>query len=324
MRKKKVLISVIIPCYNACQFVESSVSSLLSQTYVDWEAVYVNDGSSDDTLSLLNKYETQDSRIKVYSQINYGVAKARELGIRKAKGDYITFLDVDDTFVTNALQSFVDKIELGADIIVSSFSIIQDNKKIKTKRICFDKLDHISYLKKVLCGKYGWELCAKAYKRELFNSVVDTPKGIRIGEDAAIFIQLVVKAKSIIGCEQAIYNYIQWKQSASHIRDIKYAEENIQAACFIESFLKKERIYNKIRNEVDAMFILFFSNSTRRAFLDIKHPLMKKVGKHITLFSLLNVPCKKAIYILLAYYCFSKLFNNLFCKRSKIIASMLR
>lgn len=315
MLKDKVLISVIIPCYNACQYIKSSISSLLSQTYTDWEAIYIDDGSSDDTLILLNRYVIYDSRIKVYSQKNQGAAKAREFGIQKAKGDYVTFLDVDDTLVQNALESFLDRIEVEedmADIIVSGVNIIHNHKRIKTPKTNFDKLDKNSYLKNVLCGKYGWELCAKAYKRALFDSI-RIPAGIRIGEDAAVFIQLVVKANSIMGCNQAVYNYIQWKQSASHIRDAKYVQENIEAACFIESFLQKQKIYDEIRNEIDAMFILFFSNSTRRGLLNKNHPLMKKVGEHITLSALLNIPCKKAIYILLAYYFFSlapKLFNN--------------
>lgn len=104
-------------------------------------------------------------------------------------------MDVDDTLTSHALQFVVDKLKYDPDIIVSSFNLIKEERIIKTRRIQFHKLESLSYLKGVLCGKYGWELCGKVYRRELFVGLLQTPKGIRIGEDAAVFIQLVVRSE---------------------------------------------------------------------------------------------------------------------------------
>jgi len=305
------VISIIIPCYNVESYIFSLYSMLEQQTYSVWEAICINDGSIDRTEELLLQLAENDSRIKVYSQSNRGVAQAREKGIKKAVGDYITFLDADDTLAINALELLMEGSHYNADIVVSSFNIIYCDKAKKIKPIDFTVLDSVTYLKKVLHGRYGWELCAKAYKRELFNWTIKTPKGIRIGEDAAVFIQLVVKAKKIIGCSQSIYNYVQYDQSASHVRNITYAEETLKAACFIECLLERESIYAEIRNDINAMFLLFFSNSTRKAFLDMSHPLMKKVKVHMTLSALMSISCKKAIYILLSYYFLPFIFKLL-------------
>lgn len=92
---KQPLISVIIPCYNSQPYIETCVNSLKVQGLSNWEAIFVNDGSKDGSLGVLETYAVQDSRIKVYSQINQGAAKAREYGISKATGIYIMFLDVE-------------------------------------------------------------------------------------------------------------------------------------------------------------------------------------------------------------------------------------
>ena len=168
-------------------------------------------------------------------------------------------------------------------------------------------LNSLTYLKSVLCGKYGWELCSKVYKRQLFNSAISTPKNISIGEDAAVFIQLITKSTVIVGCDYTFYNYIQFSQSASHIQTVEYAEETLLAACFIESYLKKQPFYELIKDEISAMFLLFYSNSTRRAFLVKRHQLLQVLkNKHFRISALRLLPWYKAIYVLVAYYLISK------------------
>lgn len=303
-------ISIIIPCYNAEDHIFFCLSSLFEQTFLDWEAILINDGSKDNTLTLLNRFASKDSRIRVFTQTNQGAAVAREQGIKRAVGEYITFLDVDDTLTSHALQFVVDKLKYDPDIIVSSFNLIKEERIIKTRRIQFHKLESLSYLKGVLCGKYGWELCGKVYRRELFVGLLQTPKGIRIGEDAAVFIQLVVRSEKIVGCHFPIYNYIQFSQSASHIRSIKYAEETLLAACFIENYLRQQSFYCKIKTEISAMWLLFYSNSTFKADLGWKHQLVRYLFMHhLRLKALWKIPQKKAFYIILLYVTKGRIVN---------------
>ena len=297
------MISIIIPCYNAELYIKKSIETLKAQTNEKWEAIYINDGSIDNTLSLLEKYTASDSRFKIYTQENKGAAKAREFGITKAIGNYITFLDVDDTLTKNAIEELTKRIELNPDIIVTGFNIIKDEKIIKRKRISFTHTDNITYLKEVLKGKYGLELCGKAFRRNLFDNSIINPSNIRIGEDGIVFIQLVLKAKTIVGFDTSIYNYIQHSISASHTKSIQYAEEAMQAAMYIEKILSNQSIYQDLKDEISAMFLLFYSTSTFKGYLNKKHEIIKYMVKyHLRLRPLLMVPLTKSIYILLTYY----------------------
>lgn len=272
------------------------------QVYSNWEAIFVNDGSVDHTNTILTQLITVDKRVMLIEQPNQGAAKARELGISKATGDYVTFLDVDDTLPVDAFQKMVNAFDEDVDIVVSGFNIVERDKIVKRKILKEQTLDSLPYLKGVLCGKYGWELWAKMYRRELFSQPIKTPVGIRIGEDAAVFMQLVTRAKSVRILSEQLYNYIQFNESASHTKSLKYAEETLEAAFFIESLLKKTVIYEKLEKDINAMFLLFYSNSSRKGLLHSKHPLIyKMVKEHFTLSAFMQIPFLKAVYIYTCY-----------------------
>lgn len=91
------LVSVIIPAYNAVEYLSETLASVQSQTYPYWECIVVNDGSTDDTVSLLLEWMQKDSRIRFINKINGGLSSARNKGLQEAKGQWIQFLDADDT-----------------------------------------------------------------------------------------------------------------------------------------------------------------------------------------------------------------------------------
>lgn len=103
------LVSVIVPSYNSEKTVVETIGSVLQQTLTDFELIVINDGSTDATLSLLN--EIDDSRLKVFSIKNGGVANARNIGIEKAKGGYLTFLDADDLWTVDKLEAQVKALQ---------------------------------------------------------------------------------------------------------------------------------------------------------------------------------------------------------------------
>src|SRR5699024_4295672 len=90
------LVSVIIPAYNASDYIGRCMENVISQTYSDLEMIVVNDGSTDNTKNIISKYKKKDKRIMLINQENKGVAIARNLAIKNAKGRYIAFLDSDD------------------------------------------------------------------------------------------------------------------------------------------------------------------------------------------------------------------------------------
>ena len=97
-------VSVIIPAYNGDRYMVEAINSILHQTYTNWEIIIVDDGSTDNTSNIIQKYSKQ---IKYFHQTNQGVAASRNLGLSKAEGEYIAFLDQDDVFLPHKLASQV-------------------------------------------------------------------------------------------------------------------------------------------------------------------------------------------------------------------------
>lgn len=102
--------SIVIPVYNVELYLRDCLNSVLGQSFSDWEAICVNDGSTDGSADILEEYAEKDERFKVITQKNGGTACARNVGLKKAKGDYIFFLDSDDWLETNALQIIADQL----------------------------------------------------------------------------------------------------------------------------------------------------------------------------------------------------------------------
>ncbi len=156
---KKSEISIIIPVYNGEKYIDTCLRSLYAQRYNNWEAICVDDGSSDYTPVLLDAYGEKDQRIRVIHQSNSGVSLARMTGISAATGSYLMFIDVDDTLTPDALETLADKFagEARSDIVIFGFNIIE-GEEIKEKIPAFDRLDSRAYMKSVLHGNNGWEL----------------------------------------------------------------------------------------------------------------------------------------------------------------------
>ena len=93
-----MLLSIIIPVYNVEQYIEECLDSVCTQSFVDWEAICVNDGSTDRSLSLLQEFASRDRRIHVVSQSNAGLSAPRNTGLKAASGEYVLFLDSDDKY----------------------------------------------------------------------------------------------------------------------------------------------------------------------------------------------------------------------------------
>lgn len=111
--------SIIIPVYNVASYLRDCLDSVLAQACADWEAVCVNDGSTDQSLSILKEYTAKDKRIRIIDQPNGGLSAARNVGLKAAKGEYVFFLDGDDWIVPDALEKLNQQIA-GQDMIVYS------------------------------------------------------------------------------------------------------------------------------------------------------------------------------------------------------------
>lgn len=130
-----MLVSIIIPVYNAEKVLPCCIDSVLNQSYGNLEIILINDGSTDGTGSLCDRYQAMDGRVKVYHQSNAGPSAARNNGIDQAQGTYLMFVDADDYVDTTMVQSLVDAIEtnhVGLAVCTYKSHLFSDGKEVAT------------------------------------------------------------------------------------------------------------------------------------------------------------------------------------------------
>ncbi|MDG2960984.1 glycosyltransferase family 2 protein [Bisgaard Taxon 10/6] len=142
------MISIIMPAYNAEQYIRNAIESIISQTYQDWELLIIDDNSSDNTLKIIDSYAS-DSRIRIFENTsNLGPAKARNLGLENAKGEYIAFLDADDFLHREKFESqlkFMQDNRL--EMSHGNYCFCDDSGKISKKVYVSEKIDYFTLLK---------------------------------------------------------------------------------------------------------------------------------------------------------------------------------
>lgn len=132
----KPLVSIIVPVYNVEQYLPQCLDSIVNQTYKNIEVICVNDGSPDNSINILEDYAARDSRIKIVSQKNQGVSRARNLAHQYVNGDYIIYVDGDDWLDVNTCEIAVEKAtESSADVVMWSY--ISESKNRSDKKIIF-------------------------------------------------------------------------------------------------------------------------------------------------------------------------------------------
>lgn len=206
------LISIIVPAYNAADFIEKSVCSAISQTYDNIEIVIVNDGSKDTTESTCQQLVDKDSRIKLFSIPNGGASHARAYGVQQAKGELITFLDADDALAQNALEVMLAAMHEDISIVAISNSneiISADSFRVKI------------LTQQIISAPWG-----KLFRKSLFNDFVfDMPRKLVRGEDFVMNMRLAYNDDIKIA---TITNqvYIYTPQDTSITRTFNYSREH--------------------------------------------------------------------------------------------------
>ncbi len=234
------VVSVIIPAYNSEETIEKCIDSITSQTYSDLEIIVVNDGSQDDTESIVKRISSKDHRVKLISIPNGGVSHARNVGIDNATGEYITFVDSDDTIDKEMYQSLMELFQrYNADIVHCSYKTVHINGSVipvgGTGKIVVQESDEaIEYL---ISGKlFGSGLCNKIFKKELLkNSRLN--ENIKINEDYLMNFELFEKASCIVYLDSPFYNYMQLESSSTHTTN------SAKSAC--DKYRVSQKIYDK-------------------------------------------------------------------------------
>src|SRR6185369_2448604 len=131
------LVSIVMPAYNAGKYIADSIESVLAQTYSDWELIVVDDGSTDDTASVVHDFMKRERRVRYVYQENGRLGKARNTGIRDSRGDLIAFLDSDDLWIETKLELQLRALrEQNADLVYcNAYVFTDDNPLDETKKL---------------------------------------------------------------------------------------------------------------------------------------------------------------------------------------------
>ena len=202
-------ISVIIPVYNSAPYLKKGLDSVMNQTYRNLEIILVDDGSTDGSGAICDRYAERDVRAKVIHQENAGVAAARNAGLDAAAGDYIGWVDSDDWIEPQMFERMLDSAEAyRADIVICG------RQEIYPERCFLSGWQQLDVLNKeqaiALLGEddlvksYLWD---KLWRRELFEDI-RIPE-LRVFEDMAVMYQLFMRAEQVVCLPEVLYHYRQ-------------------------------------------------------------------------------------------------------------------
>lgn len=208
-------ISIIIPAYNAQNTIEKAINSCLRQSFIDFQLIVVNDGSQDNTAQIVNQYAASDPRVELFSKQNEGVNIARKCGIELAKGNYVFFMDSDDSLPEGALESLMWAAnQYQADIVAGDIVIKKlDGISVHRDYHSFGQGSGLDFLAFILENWLNY-LWGKLIKRELYlNNAISHKKELHIGEDQIHLFQLCGYSKKVVCIPQVVYNY-EWQMQS--------------------------------------------------------------------------------------------------------------
>lgn len=227
-------ISIVIPVYNVEKFLSACLDSVLAQTFTEWEAICVDDGSTDRSGEILSAYAKRDSRIKVITQPNAGVSAARNFGMKHANGKLLCFLDSDDIIAPFCLYRLYDTlVSTSADIVCCG--VVYGEKEPAWRTTSNQNLKFLSgidCIKKTVAfdGSYAG-LWGKLFRREMVEGLC-FPEDLGTSEDRIFLCKAFLRAKKVVGAEETVYFYRQREGSIVHsglsetrLRDLCRAEE---------------------------------------------------------------------------------------------------
>lgn len=208
-------ISAIVPVYNAEKYVSKCIESVLSQTYSDWELWLVDDGSQDNSLSILQEYSNKDSRINVIHQENGGAGMARNAAIQRVSGDYIVFIDSDD-YVEKEYFSLI--VKKNTDVVFIDVLQRNDKNEILRKECIsqYSKYNKDDVIRFQMTGKMPWGGVRKAVKTHIVKDNNILFSHHKVGEEAIYSFLVLLYANDFSFIDIPVYNYVLHHDSLSH------------------------------------------------------------------------------------------------------------
>jgi len=316
----KTKISIIVPVYNSAKYLAKCLDSLIYQTYSNLEIICINDGSTDNSLDILNQYAKKDSRISVYSQNNCGQSAARNFGTEIATGDYISFIDSDDWVYLTLYQTFINTLnKAGREIDIYMFNVgsyvegkndIIPLRFLKVSDWNNHKSDDTIHIFDDCKKPFSRNLSAenKIYRRAFLKDIgLIFPTGLKF-EDQYFSIKAFLHAKSIIFTQAIMLRYRNYfsgslttsvSEKAFDIFSILDLVENeIFALNQYESY--KYALFQYKYNTFVAQYYMCPEDLKQKYFDEMKSRLVKAEGQNLD----------KNIYVQLRNYKLFEVIKN--------------
>ena len=282
----ETLVSVIVPVYKVEKYLNRCVESIVSQKYSNLEIILVDDGSPDGCPRMCDEWAKKDGRIIVIHKENGGLSDARNAGIKKAKGEYLCFVDSDDYIMPTMISDLLIAVkENGVKLAIANFSCINEDGKRRFEKNQSPIIDGVYEAKELLPLFYqglGWFYIVawnKLYHRSLFENLL-FPVG-KIHEDEYVAAQIIWNAGTIACIKNEEYCYIYQRSGSitSEKQGIKF--ENWLEALYLRFEFYKEKQEEELMRETRAVYF----RELEKLFCDEK--LLKEMSKE-TIYRLKN------------------------------------
>lgn len=291
----KYLVSIIVPVYNAELYLNDCIQSIRNQSYKNIEIILINDGSTDTSGVICNESASKDSRIKVIHQSNSGPSISRNIGIEKAQGKYIQFVDSDDTIDSAMTEKLVKSINEESQLVLSGFKISQVNEdNTRTLQVVTPGVQGILNNKQFLVnfGIFFEQFfinspCNKLYITDIIkNNNIQFIDDLKMGEDLLFNLDYLKVCQNISVIDEPLYNYIIFNNTNSLTGSYKIDLFGNQQMLFqrVREFLIEKNSYkgkNKdyievtYTNSIISCFSNLFHKNNNLTSQDIKGQIQK-------------------------------------------------
>lgn len=245
-------VSVIIPAYNAQDWIENSLQSVIDQTYRNLEIIVLNDGSKDKTLEILEKISDQDNRIIVINKENSGTYNTRKMGVRKSVGEAIFHADADDYLEPYAIEILVNRmLQDNSNIVIGNHYQLQNGKKRKVTNSIQKYQTKNIQLKSLFRNEIKGYVWGRLYRRELLTSI-DYEANNLLQEDFLTNLLVILNNDIQISIEETpVYNYLIHKNSANSSRNIPFIENVFLFIEVTKNILKEAGMLDDLKEEFE-------------------------------------------------------------------------
>ena len=285
-------VSVIVPVFNVESYLSRCINSILRQTFMDFELILVDDGSTDNCSQMCDDYIIQDERVTVIHKKNKGVSVARNVGLNYAKGEYIAFADSDDYVDLNWLEIVIDSmIKTNTDCLSYNYRVVGNKVETNSSQFCTEYKniskaeDKWSFLNNYFFSyKYGHEVWGFIFKKSIIekHSIRFCTFCNDFLEDMGFCFKYLLYADNICGLNDVLYNYyIRYDSKMRKSENIIKVDEPNEVSFDSYSDFKKVFGQSKWKHSYSIIHYQFMNNQLSKVILSDKYPFLGEIIEKI-------------------------------------------